>query len=428
MVWVINGAMSRKLLNKTLRLYVGYSAIVIVLTSLLFYFFLRNLYQEEVDEHLQHEYISMLPNVKTLTTDDIAQWNQHNSSIQLISLKTDNTLQRTYTILSFDKAEQEYVPYQVLDSPIKIQGQYYIIRIKASLLENEDLITSIVFGFALLLVLLLGGIILITQLVSAKLWLPFYQTLNQLEAYEIHQNTDIELVPSSVEEFQRLNASVELLIEKNKQIFNDQRQFVENAAHELQTPIAILNSQLNLLAQTAHLTEEQALLIGQMEVSNQRFNHLNKNLLLLSKLASESTEKEWIDFSKLIQNYLELFNDQFTYNSITCDVRIPSDIAVFAHQFSIESLVENLLSNAIKHNQRNGVITIELTENQCIISNSGTSQPLDPLIIFQRFQRATTATTGTGLGLAIVEKIIEQHHWSIQYSFSNEMHHFSILF
>ncbi len=420
--------MSRKLLTKTLRLYAGYSAIVIVITSLLFYFFLKNLYQEEVHEHLHQEYIAMLPSLKTLRTNELTQWNQHNSSVQLIRSKTDNRIQQTFAAHYFNQAEQEYVPYQVLDSPIPIQGQWYILRIKASLLENEDLIESIVFGFALLLVLLLGGIILITQLVSAKLWRPFYHTIRGLEHYEINQNTDIQLIPTTVEEFQRLNTTVKLLIQKNKEIFNDQRQFVENAAHELQTPIAILNSQLNLLAQTSDLTEEQAQLIDQMERSNQRFNHLNKNLLLLSKLASESSEKEWVNFSQLIQQYVELFEDQFAFHSITCEVKTTVDLRLFAHRFSLESLVENLLSNALKHNETNGRITIELTQQQCTISNSGNNNALDPLLIFQRFQRATSSSTGTGLGLAIVEKIVHQHDWSIHYSFQHTLHHFSIHF
>jgi len=219
---------------------------------------------------------------------------------------------------------------------------------------------------------------------------------------------------------------VEELIRKNSLIYNDQRQFIENAAHELQTPIAILSSQLNLLSQSEELTEQQALLIENMEVSNRRFQHLNKNLLLLSKLESDSSEKEPVNLTELLEKYLELLQDAFGFSDITIRPQIQQNVVVLANSFALSSLIENLISNALKHNYEGGIIEIELTEKQLIIRNTGAPHPLNTEQLFRRFQ--PSSATGSGLGLSIVKKISDQHLWTIEYVFQDKKHVFSLLF
>lgn len=419
-----NGKMRRKLLNKTLWLYLSYAIVIVTVASIGFYFFLRNLYSEEVLEHLFHEKTMILKD-PSINTTNVAEWNKRNSLFKLIPGEKEIP-ERFYRAFYLDQNEGEMVPFMVLDSPLRINEKQYTLRLRASLLENEDLIESILLVFTMLLIALLGGIILITQLVSRKLWKPFFQTLEQLETYEINRKTEVTLPNTSTEEFQRLNTTVEELIRKNSIIYNDQRQFIENAAHELQTPIAILSSQLNILSQSEDLTEQQALLIENMEVSNRRFQHLNKNLLLLSKLESDSSEKEPVNLTELLEKYLELLQDAFGLSKITIRQHLEQNVVISANSFALSSLIENLISNALKHNHEGGIIEIELTEKQLIIRNTGTPHPLKTEQLFRRFQ--PSSATGSGLGLSIVKKISDQHLWTIQYTFQDKQHVFSLLF
>jgi len=152
------------------------------------------------------------------------------------------------------------------------------------LVENEDFIISISILFAVITFLLLLGLIIITKKMSINLWKPFHDTLQQIERFEIDKSKQPQFLDTEIEEFNRLNLSIAKLIGKNKIIFDSQCEFVENAAHELQTPIAIFQAKLDTLIQRSDITQEQSELLSSLIDSVSRLNRLNKNLLLLSKI------------------------------------------------------------------------------------------------------------------------------------------------
>ena len=123
----------------------------------------------------------------------------------------------------------------------------------------EGMVFSIAAIFLFIIIMLLIGIIWISKTTAAKIWKPFYNTLNQIQDFEIDKNKPPHFIPTDIDEFDRLNKSLEKLIEKNTAIYKSQREFVENAAHELQTPLALFQTKIDTLLQL-ELNKEQSYL------------------------------------------------------------------------------------------------------------------------------------------------------------------------
>ncbi len=421
--------MNKKLLYKTQRTYLYFLILLFVIVAPLFYFIANTLYLHEIDETLILSKSEFLNNyISKLELNDIPVWNRFNNNIEIQNsngLKTDTLFNKLY----FNLLENENEPFRVLNSPIRIEGKPFTLSIKTSLFESEDLIFTIVLLFIVILFLLFFGILLINKLLSTRLWNPFYQTLQQIEHFEIDKHSKPDFIHSDIEEFDRLNKSIEKLIERNLIIYNNQREFVENAAHELQTPIAVFKAKIDTLIQRDDITEEQSEILGSLNETTSRLNKLNKNLLLLSKIdRNQFTKIETFSMKELIKKQLDFFIEQAKQKSIEIRTDFENDFNLNSNKGLTEIMFNNLLLNSISHNIHHGEIIISLAEKKIIISNTGKPEKLLPEKLFNRFSKSNDSKQGNGLGLAIVKKIADLNHWGITYSFAENKHTFSVQF
>jgi signal transduction histidine kinase len=421
--------MTRKLLDQTLRTYLLYSIGILVVSAPVFYFISSSLYLDETDEALllhKKEFNQLV--ALRLKQDDVLIWNKCNRDVKILPfrpLNRDSLFNKTY----LDSLENENEPYRELNAIVSIEGKPYIYSEKTNLVESEDLVESVVGLFLCMIVSMLSGLIIITRRLSIKLWKPFYHTLDLMEGFEIDKEKSTSLPESQIEEFNRLNQSILQLINRNHQIFKSQKEFVENAAHELQTPLAVFQAKLDVLMQESGYSEAQYEILNSLNENLSRLNRLNRNLLLLSKLDNESSlQKEKIYISERIEKYLPFFKEQAQPRNLSFDLHLGNNREILANAALFDVLLRNLLLNAVRHNQPNGSIHIELFPNRLYISNTGKTQPLSPEQLFQRFSKSDSSETGTGLGLAIVKRITELHRWSIEYTFKNNLHIFLIRF
>jgi two-component system sensor histidine kinase ArlS len=421
--------MSKKLLYKTQKTYLIFSVIMFVVVAIFFYFITERLYLQDTDETLTHRKLEFIQNtISELKTTDIELWNKYNRNIKIIdikSVKKDTFFYSSY----FDNLEQENEKYRELNSPIIIEGKPYTFSARIKLVENEDFIISISILFAVITFLLLLGLIIITKKMSINLWKPFHDTLQQIERFEIDKSKQPQFLDTEIEEFNRLNLSIAKLIGKNKIIFDSQCEFVENAAHELQTPIAIFQAKLDTLIQRSDITQEQSELLSSLIDSVSRLNRLNKNLLLLSKIDfNHFTNTEIFSMKELIEKQLDFFKEQAEQKNIKLNTSFQNDFTIKANIGLTEILLNNLFLNAIRHNVKNGKLNISLSEQNLAITNTGTTEQLIQEKLFIRFSKSSASEQGNGLGLAIVKKIADLNGWTVLYTFSNNLHSFSVKF
>ena len=287
---VINGTMNKRLLHTTLKYYVLFSLLVMLLAAPLFFYITQLLYLHETDETLllQKEKFELLY-VPQLQDKEIAVWTKWNRDIKIENVQKIISNDTLFNNSTYNNLDQENEPYRVLNAPVIINKKPYIFSARINLVDNKDFIISILIVFTLIILILLVGLFIITKRLSIRLWKPFYDTLEQIEKFEIDKSSHPKLAKNSIEEFSRLNQAINKLMEKNIRIYKSQNEFIENAAHELQTPIAIFKGKLETLLQRDDLTEEQFEILDKINDTTTRFNRLNKNLLLLSKIESKQS-------------------------------------------------------------------------------------------------------------------------------------------
>lgn len=421
--------MNKKLLNKTLKTYVIYFVLILIISAPLFYYATKRLYTKEADDTLLlHKKEFLKYTASTLQYTDIPLWNRFNRNAKIDSVKqvTKDTL---FFSSYYDTLDAEIEPYRELNFPISIQGKPYTYSERINLVETEDLLKNIAILFFAIISILLFGLFFITKKLSLNLWKPFYKTLQQIESFEIDKTKQLDFAESDVEEFNRLNTSIKKLIEKNTIIYKSQKEFIENAAHELQTPLAVFQAKIDTLIQRSDVTQEQSEILDSLNENVSRLNRLNRNLLLLSKMENDSySDKQTISLTNYIQKNLNFFTEQAKAKSLIIKMDLQKDFEIKSNPVLAEVLISNLFLNAIKHNIEGGQICIAIQENKLVFSNSGQPSPLNTDKLFKRFSKSNPSEQGTGLGLSIIKKIADINNWTVAYNYENNLHSFSILF
>lgn len=425
---VINGKMNKKLLQKTLNYYFIYAVIILITVGPLFYIVSNILYEDDANEDLyaiKKQFDKFTKN--DLTIKDITLWNKFNRDVNLQKFNGQNK-DSVFEHSFYDALNKENEPFRVLNSPVKIEGKWFTFSAKINMVEKENLIGSTAILFILLLLLLIIGFLIITNIISKKLWQPFYVALDKMEQFEIDKSTSVKLIQSTTEEFNRLNKAISGLIYKNSKIYQSQREFIENAAHELQTPIAIFKGKLENILQRKDLNSEQFKLIEDLDNTTTRLVRLNRNLLVVSKIDNNTYNKiEKINLNEIINNQLNFFSEQALSKKISITTEL-EEVLVNSNHILAEMLISNLFLNTINHNVHKGKIFVKLTKDRIIFSNTGALLPLQTEKMFERFSKSNPTSQGNGLGLSIIKKIADTNHWAINYHFKENFHTFEIVF
>jgi signal transduction histidine kinase len=238
----------------------------------------------------------------------------------------------------------------------------------------------------------------------------------------------IHFEDTSISEFNELNSSLNAMTNKIHMDFMNMKEFTEDAAHEMQTPLAIAQSRMELMLQDINLSEEQVDSILQASEAIKRLSKLNQSLLLLAKIENKQYEtSETVSFIAITTKYLQLFDEIIKDKKVVVEKDFTDDFIIKMHPLLAESLVSNLVGNAIKYNDIGGRIIISVTANTYRIRNTSSLPAIEPQQLFKRFKKYKQQTDNSnGLGLAIVKKITDTHALSISYSAGNDIHEFKI--
>ena len=291
---------------------------------------------------------------------------------------------------------------------------------------EEDVVHGIVLQFILIFVVLGVALVLMLGLLSKRMWRPFDRTLEAIEHFDLESGTVPALPDCGVREFSRLNAALERLMRDNLNSYRLQKEFTENASHELQTPLAVFQSKLDMLLQQPNLTEGQASIIQDLYRMSSRLSRLNRNLLLLAKMENGQFAKQEMNVVDVLEELQPYFENLAGSLHLSKEVRVPK-LIVSANRSLLESMVSNLVVNAVRHNVADGQICLTLDGNSLAVANTSDGEALDGSRIFHRFYRPSETHSGNGLGLAIVKAICDYHGWSVSYGYNEGWHVFTVV-
>lgn len=332
--------------------------------------------------------------------------------------------------LMYMENEDDLEPVRLLTTVFEAkENEFYQLKVISSMVEEDDLIEDLFYSLLWLYLILIVTILVINTLVLRSMWKPFFSYLNRLAQFKLGKNEQVQPIQSKTAEFQLLNKVVTEVLESNIRSFHNQKQLIENASHELQTPLAIALNKLQLLAENESLSEEAVKEVFQTIETLERLTRLNKSLLLLSKIENKQfLNEESVDMNEMIQNVIEDFQDQIDFKGLELTFHSERVLKVRMNPELARILVTNLLKNAIRHNIKTGRIEISLTDSSLQISNTGFANPLDHDKLFQRFHKESEDKSSTGLGLAIVKSIVDLSGYEISYNYALGIHQFTINF
>lgn len=418
-----------RLLKRTVKNYIVYSILVLVVCTPLFYLAIQKLFIIEMEEELFHHKSNFLHTLIQIDSENEIQLYQLiNEEFRLNDARYWPIADSLFTYSQYDSLEKEIIPYRALRTGITFNNKHYELIIRESIVGNTKLVTAIVGIQTVLLVLMLIGFILINRKLSKVIWDPFYMILDKLKHYQIDKDLAIDLPRSSTSEFRDLSDAIIQLINKSREAYVSQKEFTENASHELQTPLAIFRSKLELLMQGKDITQEQAELISGLLDATDRIARLNKNLLLLSRIENRQfLSRQEISVSAALTQSLELYSPMAQDKQAKIITAMESDLIVKTNSILLDILLSNFISNALRHTPEESEIIIQIKKHSLQISNPG--EPLrNPDKIFERFNHESRSIQGNGLGLAIIKKICDIEGFTVKYYYSKGQHHFSVIF
>lgn len=418
----------RTLADKNLRGFFIYTTLVLLCCAPLLFFLMKHFYAEDLDELIifrSDEFISK--RLPSFSKEDIDHWNKYNEDVAIVPYSDLYVFDKPVKERFFNSAEGYPVDYRVFYRKIVIDGKPFVLMSHIPMIENKDLLATMGSQYGLLFLALLVSLTILQRMMSKKLWKPFYDTLDKIEGFKLESGQKPDFEQTTTIEFSRLNEKLNGLMVDNITIYKQQKEFIENASHELQTPLAVFKSQLDILLQQPGLTQSNTEIIRSLYAVSARMTRLNKNLLFLARIDNaQLSNMEVVDFVKILHDQLMYLRELAESEGLTVHVETGNSLNLKANKLLVESLINNMVVNAIRHNVKEGIINIKVDNNSLKISNIGVPYALDPNKIFRRFSRSSEEKKGNGLGLAIVQQICIMHGWEVGYNYENNLHVFVV--
>mgnify|MGYP003575984064 CR=1 FL=1 len=309
-----------------------------------------------------------------------------------------------------------------------INGTSYKVSSYNYVTQSAHILKGMLFT-AILKTMIIALIVLLTvRWVSKKILSPFNQTLNSIQKFSIKKRQPLALAETNTKEFQELNQFLKKMADKAVIEYGLVKEFSENASHELQTPLAVLRSKLELLTET-DIQVNQASLIADMQNAIEKLSRINHSLLLLTKLENQEFEAtEEINFTNYVLELLTIYEDRIAIKELTLTRNIDKQVYVKINPALADMLFDNLLSNAIRHNIKNGSIHLRLSKTGIVISNTGPFPVFPTEELFQRFKKSNQCSNSVGLGLSIVKRICELNNFNVTYTYEGDLHTLEVIF
>ena len=319
--------------------------------------------------------------------------------------------------------DDEYLLHRVIKQPFIYDNQLYQLKIGEGLSTIDDL-NRTVREFTLWLTVILIVISVITDIAFSKIiFKPFHKIIDLKIKPHLHPaHYQPKEIKTNTDEFELLNRSIDEMMQKVKDTFQIEKEFIANVSHELLTPISILQTRIENLLANQNIPHEASEKLVESLNTISRLTRTIKALLLISKIENEQYLKnEKVDIKELVKEVIAEIEERLTENNITIEENWQDNFTAGpANKSLLFTMIFNLISNAIKYNKVNGKIIIEgkNSGNRFVLAIKDTGVGMDSLQVqhaFDRFRRfEKNGSEGYGLGLPIVKKIAEFHKIKIE--------------
>ena len=403
---------------------------LMALWGVLFYFTMVDEINDEADDALE-DYSELIVKRMLAGRELPKPNNGSNNSYSIVPIGAPEAAVRPH--IDYYDAEV-YIPEKEETEPARVlttifqdaDGAYYELKVATPTFEKDDLLRAILYWVVFLYLLLLLTTISLTVWVFHRSMRPLYELLRWLDDYTPGRRGAPVPCSTRIVEFRRLSAAAQQAVDRSEALFEQQKHFIGNASHELQTPLAVLGNRIEWLLDNTEPTEKQMEELLKMQRTLRQIVRLNKTLLLLTKIDNgQFPENTDVDISAMIREQKELYDDIYEERDIRCDMHLTGSFLVRMNESLASVLVSNLIRNAYVHSEAGARIDIRIEGRTLTVSNDGVT-PLDGKHIFERFYQGSKREGSTGLGLALVKAVADSYGLCVGYRFGEEQHIFSV--
>ncbi|MGQ1910704.1 type IX secretion system histidine kinase PorY [Marinifilum sp. RC60d5] len=411
-----------KLLSKINRTYFKYGIFIFLIADVVIILMSNYILKDEMDQQLKLE-------TEVIAETIAREGNFHSAyptDIAKEILYSEIGIESSKDTLIYEANEDELLPYREFTAYKTINGKHYKIITRQMLMEFDDIFSLYTALISTVLGLIFVLVLLFTHKMNAILWETFNKNVDLLKNYSFRSNEKLQLNTTGIDEFDDLNQVVTNMSNRLEKDYHASKEFSANAAHELQTPLAIIRNKCENLFSEKDLKIETIQSIREIYLSADRLSGITKALLLLAKIDhGQFNETEEVSLHQLIKLRIENLEDILYDRNLIVDINAPQDCLVKMDMRLANLLIQNITTNAINYSPSSKIIEIKITQNQFSISNFGESPIKNPESIFNRFYKESESSKSTGIGLALVKKIADHYGMTIHYSFKNFKHLFT---
>lgn len=335
-----------------------------------------------------------------------------------------------YDATVYIELEDEDEPVRVMCTAFRMpDGQYYELKLMISILERDDMVEAMLWYLGALFLLFLICTSIGIQLVLKGVFRPLHRLLDWLHCIQPGKEVPPLDNPTKIREFRQLSDAALDMGNRSYKAYEEQKQFIENASHELQTPLAIVRGKVELLAESEGMTEQQMEQLDEIYATLGRAAKLNKSLLLLSRIENgQYTEMEDVSVDEILDELLPDLMDIYEHKQVRLIRKREEQPFIIRCNHSLaQILVSNLVKNSLLHNREGGELQVLTTPTSLVIKNTG-DVPLDGEKLFRRFYHGMDGKKdSTGLGLAIARSIALSSSLKLTYEWQDGMHTFRLV-
>ncbi|WP_103664233.1 sensor histidine kinase [Gracilimonas amylolytica] len=418
-----------KLNNKILISNSLLSLFMLVVTGLGTYYVVNTTIYDELDFHLlQHkadiqqqlmEDPNSLDEVKRLGGLGSYEWVEISDFDQSITLHSNNFS----TIDTVRYAEVSELPesYRKLTTTLSVGGSHFLLEIFEEVAAWEKISMTVMLSVLAALFMWVILLYVVNQYAFGRILSPFYDTVDRLEHISSPNELGEPFPEPNTYEIRVLNNALNTMLTQIKSSFDDQRKFIQNASHELLTPLSIIRQKAEKLISDSEEPDPSSLeRLHEIQQTAVRLTRLSNTLLLISRVENKQYEmSDQIDIIQIVERVLKELADFTEIKEITIETEFSRAVNIKGNRELIHSAVYNIIQNAIKFSPDGGKIRISIAENasdQIVLSvkDEGPGIPEDLIDqVFDRFRKGDKlsghGSSSPGLGLSIVKSICELH-------------------
>ena len=406
---------------------------LMALWGVLFYFTMVDEINDEADDALE-DYSELIVKRMLAGRELPKPNNGSNNSYSIVPIGAPEAAVRPH--IDYYDAEV-YIPEKEETEPARVlttifqdaDGAYYELKVATPTFEKDDLLRAILYWVVFLYLLLLLTTISLTVWVFHRSMRPLYELLRWLDDYTPGRRGAPVPCSTRIVEFRRLSAAAQQAVDRSEALFEQQKHFIGNASHELQTPLAVLGNRIEWLLDNTEPTEKQMEELLKMQRTLRQIVRLNKTLLLLTKIDNgQVPESVEVDIAVLAREQAEMCGEIYASRRQHVTLTAVQPLTVTMNESLASTIVNNLVKNAFVHSAEGCAIeiTVDVPSRRLRVANDG-EKPLDADRIFDRFYQGTKREGSTGLGLALAGAVARYYGLRLTYRFDGGRHIFEVV-